>query len=53
MIIGLGDTEINNYQELIGCILESKPEQAISVKLLRQGPEEYTEMELDVTPAIR
>lgn len=53
VIIGLGDTEINNYQELIGCILESKPEQAISVKLLRQGPEEYTEMELDVTPAIR
>ena len=53
VIIGLGDTEINNYQEMIGCILESKPEQAISVKLLRQGPEEYTEMELDVTPAIR
>lgn len=53
VIIGLGDTEINNYQELIGCMLDSKPEQTISVKLLRQGPEEYTEMELDVVPAIR
>lgn len=53
VIIGLGGTEINNYQELITCILDSSPDQIISVKLLRQGPDEYTEMELEVTPAVR
>lgn len=48
VIIGVGDTLINTYQELINCIITSEPEQTITVDLLRQGPEGYTEMELDV-----
>lgn len=54
VIIGFGDTQISNYQELINCIIDSMPPQeTVSVKLLRQGPDEYTEMKLDVVPAIR
>lgn len=48
VIIGAGDTLINTYQELVNCIIASEPEQTITVDLLRQGPEGYTEMEVDV-----
>lgn len=48
VITGMGETMINTYQELISCIMEEEPEQSISVTLLRQGPDGYTEMELDV-----
>lgn len=53
VITGMGKVKISTYQELISCIIESEPEQTIPVTLLRQGPDGYTEMELDVVLAMR
>ncbi|MGN0377566.1 MAG: S1C family serine protease [Suilimivivens sp.] len=53
VITGMGEAKISTYQELISCIIESEPEQIIPVTLLRQGPDGYTEMELDVVLAMR
>lgn len=53
VITGVGDTPINTYQELVNCIITSEPEQTITVDLLRQGPEGYTEMELDVVLSMK
>lgn len=48
VIVRLDDAEINNRQTLIVNLLEKEPEQTVTVGLLRQGPEGYTEMELNV-----
>ncbi|MGN1181223.1 MAG: S1C family serine protease [Suilimivivens sp.] len=53
VITGVGETKISTYQELISCIIDSEPEQTIPVTLLRQGPDGYTEMELEVVLAMR
>lgn len=53
VITEMGDVKINTYQELINYIIDSEPEQTVSVKLLRQGPEGYNEMELDVVFTMR
>lgn len=53
VIVGVGEIKISTYQELINCLIDSEQEQALSIKLLRQGPEDYTEMELEVIPAVR
>lgn len=48
VIIRLGELEIGTYQELVNALLEYQPEQTVSIGILRQGPEDYTEMELQV-----
>ncbi len=53
VIVGVGEIKISTYQELINCLIDSEREQTLSIKLLRQGPEDYTEMELEVIPAVR
>ncbi len=53
VIVGVGELKISTYQELINCLIDSEREQTLSIKLLRQGPEDYTEMELEVIPAVR
>lgn len=53
VITGVGETKINTYQELVSSIITSEPEQTITVGLLRQGPEGFTEMELDVVLSMK
>ena len=38
-------TEIKNYQNLVKALLLEEPEKTVSITLMRQGPEGYTEME--------
>lgn len=49
VIVRLADEEITNRQSLISGLLEKQPEETVSVGILRQGPEGYTKMELQVT----
>ncbi len=48
VIIRIEDTEIAGYQGLVEALLLLKPEQTVTVGLMRQGPDGYTEMEVSV-----
>lgn len=48
VITRLGEMEITTYQVLVNALFEYQPEQTVSIGLLRQGPDGYTEMELQV-----
>ncbi len=45
VITMLDETEIGTYQELVNVLLSQEPEKTVSISLMRQGPEGYTEME--------
>lgn len=49
VIINMDGNIINSYTELISYLIEKNPEQTINIGLLRQGPEGYAEMQLEVT----
>ena len=53
VITGIDDTKINSYQELITGIMDREPEDTLTLTLLRQGAEGYTEMEFSVTLGTR
>lgn len=53
VIVMVEENKISTYQELVNCIIGSEPEQTISLGLLRQGPEGYTEIELDVALSMK
>ncbi len=53
VIIRMGDTEISGYQSLVEALLLLKPDQAVTVGLMRQGPDGYTEMEVDVELSVK
>lgn len=46
VITMLNETEVGNYQELVNALLAEEPEKTITIRLMRQGPEGYTEMEV-------
>lgn len=48
VIIRMGEAEITGYQDMVRALLEFKPEDTVNVGLMRQGPEGYTEMEVNV-----
>ena len=48
VIVSMGEDPIGTYQELVSCLMSSEPEQSVSVGLLRQGPEGYADMNLNV-----
>ncbi|MDE6203329.1 MAG: S1C family serine protease [Lachnospiraceae bacterium] len=48
VIIRIKDTEINNYQDLVHALLLEQPENTVRIGLMRQGPEGYTEMDVNV-----
>lgn len=48
IITKIGDQEINVYKDLVNELVELEPENTVSIILMRQGPEEYVEMEFDV-----
>ncbi len=45
VITQINETEVANYQDLVKALLSTQPESAISIRLMRQGPENYMEME--------
>lgn len=49
IITAIGEKEIKTYGDLVGAMIELQPNESISITLMRQGPEEYTQMEVDVT----
>ena len=48
VIIRIKDTEINNYQDLVNALFLEQPENAVTIGLMRQGPDGYTEMDVNV-----
>ena len=48
VIIRIKDTEINNYQDLVNSLFLEQPENAVTIGLMRQGPDGYTEMDVNV-----
>lgn len=44
----LDDQEIGSYAEFINYLIDKDPEQTVTIGFFRQGPEGYTEMQLDV-----
>ncbi len=53
VIIRMGDAEISGYQSLVEALLLLKPDQTVTVGLMRQGPDGYTEMEVDVELSVK
>lgn len=52
VITGIGERQIGIYGDLVNALAELKPEDMISITLMRQGPEGYMQMEVDVTLGI-
>lgn len=48
VIIRLNELPINTYQELVNGLFAYQPEQTVSIGFLRQGPEGYAEMDVQV-----
>lgn len=53
IIVKIDNEEITTYQELVNFIMEYDPEQTVSIGLLRQGPEGYTEIELSAVLSMK
>ena len=49
VITRIGQTEITSYQELVNALYQLRPDAQVTVILMRQGPDGYTEMEVNVT----
>lgn len=52
IITKIGDKEIKAYNDLVYAMIEARPEQNKVITLMRQGQEEYTEMEIEATIGI-
>lgn len=53
VIIRLNDVEILGYSDLVKVLLNFRPEETITVELMRGGPEGYTEMEVSVVLSMK
>lgn len=53
VITKLNETEISNYQDLVKALLAEEPEKELAIRLMRQGPEGYTEMELEAVLGLK
>lgn len=49
VIVGIKGKEIHTYGDLVNALMEGQPNETVSIVLMRQGPEEYVRMEVDVT----
>ncbi len=45
----IGDLEITSYEQLINKLAQQRPDDIISITVMRQGPEEYIPIEMEVT----
>lgn len=48
IIVRMDEREIESYEDLVNYLMDKGPEQTVTIGFFRQGPEGYTEMELDV-----
>lgn len=48
VIIRIDDAPVENYKDFVGYLADKQPQQQISIGLLRQGPEGYSGMKLEV-----
>lgn len=53
VIVKIRENEIKNYQDLVNALLSEDPEKELPIVIMRQGPEGYTEMEVDVTLGVK
>lgn len=53
VITQIRENEIKSYQDLVKALLSEEPEKELPIVLMRQGPEGYTEMEVDVALGIK
>ncbi len=49
IIIAFDEKEISIYNDLINAVMEAQTDQTVTLTIMRQGPEEYVQMEIDVT----
>ena len=49
VITKIGQTEITSYQELVNALYQLRPDAQVTVTLMRQGTDGYTEIEVNVT----
>lgn len=49
IITEIGEKEISTYADLVNVLRELSPDQTVAITLMRQGPEEYIAMEIDMT----
>lgn len=52
IITGIGGKEIISYSDLVNTLLTLQPEEIVGITLMRQGPEEYLQMDVEVTLGI-
>lgn len=52
VIIGIEEKVINNYSDLVNAVMELTPDTIVNITLMRQAPEEYVQMEVEVTLGI-
>lgn len=53
IIVRIGEKEITNYAALVETLLTFKPEETVTVGLMRQGPEGYIEMEVEAVLSLK
>ena len=53
IIVRIGEKEITNYADLVETLLTFKPEETVTVGLMRQGPEGYIEMEVEAVLSLK
>ena len=49
VITKIGRTEIASYQELVNALYQFRPDTQVTVTLMRQSPDGYAEIEVNVT----
>ena len=53
IIVRIGEKEITNYAALVETLLTFKPDETVTVGLMRQGPEGYIEMEVEAVLSLK
>ncbi len=53
VITALGETEVSDYRSLVNALLLEEPGKELTIGLMRQGPEGYTEMELNAVLGVK
>lgn len=48
IIVGINEKEVRTYGDLVNVLMEGQPNGTAAITLMRQGPEEYVEMEVNV-----
>lgn len=48
IIIGIGEMTISSYSDLVKTLMNHQPEETVAITLMRQGPEEYVQMDVEV-----